>query len=204
MKPGRAGKAIPMAFTLPTVPRPAGGPLCSFLAMGDWGFDPWEGGDVLIKNLAANMAAWAAAEGGTRPDFILALGDNFYDSGVSSVECVTRLAPPESIQYPFRRVLYSDPAFKERWADIFIEPHVELRVPWCIILGNHDLCDNPQAQVRDVQFLRSAFATSTASLLRSTTLAWIHTISGACLRGRTVSRAAASPFSGLTRVRARR
>ena len=48
---------IPMAFTLPTVPRPADGPLCRFLAMGDWGFDPSEGGAVLIKNLAANMAA---------------------------------------------------------------------------------------------------------------------------------------------------
>jgi O-acetyl-ADP-ribose deacetylase len=111
------------AFNLPAASRGDGGPLCSFLAIGDWGdLDP-----RLPRRLAANMAAWSGAQSGPPPDFILALGDNFYSSGVGSVD---------------------DPSFKLRWADVFTNPYPRLHVPWCVILGNHDCMWNPQAQVR--------------------------------------------------------
>lgn len=77
---------IRVAFDLPTAAGrgTASGQLCRFLAIGDWGaHDPSS-----TRHLAANMAAWVRAEGA--PDFVLALGDNFYPSGVTSVRCVLR------------------------------------------------------------------------------------------------------------------
>jgi O-acetyl-ADP-ribose deacetylase len=111
------------AFDLPAAPRGDDGPLCSFLAIGDWGVND----SRVPQRLAANMAAWCASKGGPPPDFILALGDNFYPSGVSSV---------------------FDPAFTKRWADVFPRAFPCLAVPWCIILGNHDYGLDPDAQVR--------------------------------------------------------
>ena len=77
---------IRVAFDLPTAAGrgAASGHLCRFLAIGDWGaHDPSS-----TRHLAANLAAWVRAEGA--PDFVLALGDNFYPSGVTSVRCVLR------------------------------------------------------------------------------------------------------------------
>jgi O-acetyl-ADP-ribose deacetylase (regulator of RNase III) len=110
------------AFTLPAAMRGDTGPLCSFLAIGDWGDMDMR----LTSRLAANMSAWSTAQSGPPPDFILALGDNFYSSGVSSVD---------------------DSAFEKRWAQVFVEPYERLQVPWCVILGNHDHMGSPTAQV---------------------------------------------------------
>ena len=59
------------------------------------------------------------------PDFILGLGDNFYPCGVQST---------------------SDIAFKTTWADVFLI-HKNLRVPWKMVLGNHDYEGAFQAQI---------------------------------------------------------
>jgi len=59
------------------------------------------------------------------PRFILALGDNFYPSGVSSTK---------------------DPAWKTIWEKPFLQ-YPALKVPWRIVLGNHDYMTNPDAQI---------------------------------------------------------
>ena len=83
-----AASGIPFAFNIPSSSSSIdGGPLCRFLSIADWGDSEIE----LTQNLAANMAAWISAQGTLgRPDFIAAVGDNFYPSGVSSVRCVER------------------------------------------------------------------------------------------------------------------
>jgi acid phosphatase len=55
---------------------------------------------------------------------VLALGDNFYQSGVASVD---------------------DPLWKSVYEDVYTHP--ALNVPWHVALGNHDYRGNPQAQV---------------------------------------------------------
>mmetsp|Transcript_14471 Transcript_14471/g.15147 ORF Transcript_14471/g.15147 Transcript_14471/m.15147 type:complete len:296 (-) Transcript_14471:98-985(-) len=60
------------------------------------------------------------------PNFILGLGDNFYPSGVDSID---------------------DRQFQTSWENIFLK-HNKLRVPWHIILGNHDYMGIPEAQIK--------------------------------------------------------
>ena len=69
------------------------------------------------------MDTWAKTH--SRPDMVLGLGDNFYKLGVSHV---------------------SDPQFKRCWSDVFLK-YESLRVPWRMILGNHDYMGIPQAQI---------------------------------------------------------
>lgn len=92
--------------------------LC-FFAIGDFGHSC-----PATKALAEAMNKYAEDTNRT-PDFILGLGDNFYPEGVSSVD---------------------DPLFQEAWQDVFL-PHQRLRVPWKLVLGNHDYMGNPQAQI---------------------------------------------------------
>ena len=73
----------------------------SFLSIGDWG-------DSAAKEVSPAMGKFS-------PDFVLALGDNFYDDGVSGVE---------------------DPQFKDKFEDTFTAP--SLQVPWYVCAGNHD------------------------------------------------------------------
>ena len=56
--------------------------------------------------------------------FVLALGDNFYFRGVSSID---------------------DPLFEEVWEKQFSAP--SLLTPWYAILGNHDHYGSPEAQI---------------------------------------------------------
>jgi tartrate-resistant acid phosphatase type 5 len=67
-----------------------------------------------------------ATEFSCPPDFICGLGDNFYPHGVESVY---------------------DEQFQTIWRDTFIAPFPALRVPWRMVLGNHDYMWNPFAQI---------------------------------------------------------
>jgi len=91
-------------------------PYC-FFAVGDWGKN-----SEAVQHLADRMAKCAQR---MQPQMILALGDNFYPGGVTSVQ---------------------DPLFKTVWEDIFL-CHEELRVPWKVCLGNHDYYGCPEAQI---------------------------------------------------------
>lgn len=88
----------------------------SFVMIGDWG----RGTDAQHR-VAAEMGRAAAA---TNARFVLALGDNFYEQGVESVD---------------------DPLWKSMFEDVYTHP--ALQVPWHVVLGNHDYYGNPQAQV---------------------------------------------------------
>jgi len=77
-----------------------------FIAMGDAG----EGNDGQY-NVAAAIEAVCADKGGC--EFVLYLGDNFYDDGVSSVE---------------------DDQFQSK----FEQPYADLSMPFYVIMGNHD------------------------------------------------------------------
>ncbi|MEO6001593.1 MAG: tartrate-resistant acid phosphatase type 5 family protein [Opitutus sp.] len=89
----------------------------SFIAMGDWGR---EGKDHQTE-VAQQMAVTGAA---IDSQFVLALGDNFYDNGVQSVD---------------------DPQWKTSFESIYTAP--VLQRPWYVALGNHDYRTNVQAQI---------------------------------------------------------
>jgi hypothetical protein len=93
------------------------GGVVRWLAIGDWGLPL-----PTLSTLAMSMAAWSKK---FRPDFIISAGDNFYRDGISSVH---------------------DPLVKKLWVDVFMA-HSELQVPWKVVLGNHDLSGNWQAQI---------------------------------------------------------
>lgn len=90
----------------------------NFLVIGDGG-EPNED----LKMVAAAMNRIAER---LNPQFIIALGDNIYENGVSSPD---------------------DPRFLTQWANVFLDPYPALRIPWRMTLGNHDYYDNPMAQV---------------------------------------------------------
>jgi len=72
-----------------------------FLSIGDWG-------DKGAHNIAGYMGKY-------KPEWILAIGDNFYSKGVSGVD---------------------DPQFKDKFENTFTAP--SLNVPWYVVSGNHD------------------------------------------------------------------
>jgi 3',5'-cyclic AMP phosphodiesterase CpdA len=72
-----------------------------FLSIGDWG-------DSGAHKIAGYM-------GDYNPEWILAIGDNFYDSGVSGVD---------------------DKQFKDKFEDTFTAK--SLQCPWYVVAGNHD------------------------------------------------------------------
>ncbi len=89
-----------------------------FLALGDWGRN---GADHQLQ-VAKQLGNWATENPN---DFIVALGDNFYPSGVTSEH-------DPLWHYSFENI-YTD--FKLQW-------------DWYPILGNHDYKSDPDAQVR--------------------------------------------------------
>ena len=89
----------------------------AFIAIGDWG----RRGEPHQRTVAAQMGLIAQEKGSA---FTLALGDNFYSSGVASV---------------------SDAHWKESFEDVYSAPSLQTR--WYPILGNHDYRGNPQAQI---------------------------------------------------------
>lgn len=88
-----------------------------FLIFGDWG----RRGQRDQLNVAAQMGVAAAA---LKVPFVVSLGDNFYDYGITSMD---------------------DPQWKESFENVYTAP--SLQVPWNSILGNHDYCGNCQAQI---------------------------------------------------------
>ena len=96
----------------------------SFLAIGDWGgtsdTDPTAPGEVDNNK---GMGAVAQTLGNT--EFVLALGDNFYSSGIHGDDHCSR--------------------FHSTFEDVFNHP--KLQVPWYVVAGNHDHEGNVTAQI---------------------------------------------------------
>ncbi len=89
----------------------------NFLVMGDWG----RVGEDHQKPVAIQMGKTAAQ---LKAEFIIAVGDNFYPSGVISE---------------------FDPLFRYSFEDIYTA--FSLQWDWYVVLGNHDYKSNPDAQV---------------------------------------------------------
>jgi tartrate-resistant acid phosphatase type 5 len=112
---GSAG--IAAAMPLSRAWADAGGASLNFLAVGDWG----RHGQDRQREVALRMGE-SADQLDAR--FIISVGDNFYDNGVTSID---------------------DPAWKTSFEDVYTEP--SLQVPWYVALGNHDYRGNVQAQL---------------------------------------------------------
>ena len=108
-----AGLLVSAALAQP--PAPDGS--VRFLAFGDWGRD----GGSFQKPVAEQMGRTAAAD---RSQFVVALGDNFYEDGVPDVKAAQ---------------------WKTSFEAIYTAP--SLQIPWYVALGNHDYHGNAQAQV---------------------------------------------------------
>jgi acid phosphatase len=93
----------------------------TFLSTGDWGMD----GEHFQSQVAHSMGAWAERIGSR---FVVAVGDNFYDSGVQSV---------------------TDPHWKNSFEDVYAAK--SLQTPWYAVLGNHDYGGAPEAQIAYTQ-----------------------------------------------------
>ncbi len=89
----------------------------NFLVLGDWGRQ----GELDQREVAAQMGI-AAQNIGAR--FVISVGDNFYEDGVTSV---------------------NDDHWHRSFEDVYEDR--SLQVPWNVILGNHDYHINPQAQL---------------------------------------------------------
>jgi tartrate-resistant acid phosphatase type 5 len=89
----------------------------TFFSIGDWG----EVNSDQAK-VAGQMSAWAQK---TIPQFIISVGDNFYDDGVSGVD---------------------DPQWKTTFEGVFDSTPLK-PVPWFAVLGNHDYHQSPEAQI---------------------------------------------------------
>jgi hypothetical protein len=88
-----------------------------FLAIGDFGT-----GDAKQKAVAQAMAAQSSRQ---PVEFVLLLGDNFYENGVAAVD---------------------DRQFTAKFENIYHQP--SLQIPFYAVLGNHDYRGNPEAQVQ--------------------------------------------------------
>ncbi|CDQ85267.1 unnamed protein product [Oncorhynchus mykiss] len=93
-----------------------------FLALGDWGGVPYPPYITPVEKATAWEMGKIAEQMGA--DFVLALGDNFYYSGVNS-------ADSPRFQDTFERVYTAD----------------SLNIPWYILAGNHDHAGNVKAQI---------------------------------------------------------
>ncbi|UIJ46285.1 tartrate-resistant acid phosphatase type 5 family protein [Sphingomonas cannabina] len=95
----------------------AGGPSMTFLVLGDWGRFG-RGNQRVVADRMAETAMEIGAE------FVLTVGDNFYENGVTGVD---------------------DPHWQGSFEDIYHA--TSLQVPWYASLGNHDYRGNEQAQI---------------------------------------------------------
>ena len=98
-------------------------PSLKFLVIGDWG-GQGSGEPATPKQIdnARGMAAFGEKMGGL--DFVMSVGDNFYQQGVRDV---------------------SDKRFKTSFEDVYDQK--ELQCPWYQLAGNHDHRGNVTAQL---------------------------------------------------------
>jgi acid phosphatase len=89
----------------------------NFVVFGDWGRE----GQPEQREVAAQMGTAAAAIGA---QFVISVGDNFYEHGVKSVD---------------------DPQWQASFEAIYTAP--SLQVPWHVVLGNHDYHGDCDAQI---------------------------------------------------------
>jgi len=89
----------------------------NFAVIGDWGRKGRP--DQMAVSTQMGVACQSAAA-----SFVISLGDNFYEVGVTSP---------------------TDPQFDESYENVYTAD--SLKVPWYVILGNHDYCGNCDAQL---------------------------------------------------------
>jgi len=89
-----------------------------FITFADWG------GESYAPFTTQSQLAVAQAMAATSPEFVLAVGDNFYNDGVSSS---------------------SSQRFQSTFEDVYTG--TSLQVPWYVVAGNHDYKGNVDAQV---------------------------------------------------------
>jgi acid phosphatase len=89
----------------------------NFVVFGDWG----RNGEQDQRDVATQMAV-AAKDMDAK--FVISVGDNFYENGVSSVD---------------------DPQWQTSFEKVYSAP--SLQVPWQVVLGNHDYHGNCDAQI---------------------------------------------------------
>lgn len=107
------GSLLPRSLFAADAPR--GG--LNFLILGDWG----RNGEPDQAAVAAQMGIAAQA---MNAKFVIAVGDNFYEDGVSSA---------------------TDPQWQSSFENVYTAP--SLQVPWWVALGNHDYHGNCDAQI---------------------------------------------------------
>lgn len=111
-----AGSLLPSRMLSAEPPTtPAAG--LKFLVFGDWGRQ----GETDQTEVAAQMAITAKA---LPARFVISVGDNFYEDGVTDVQ---------------------DPQWQTSFEKVYADP--ALQVPWHVILGNHDYRGNCEAQI---------------------------------------------------------
>lgn len=87
-----------------------------FYSIGDWG--GFTRTQLYNMKLIAHQLNKSVTENKRFPQFVVTLGDNFYNKGVTS--------------------LY-DPQWNSSWHDIFIKPYPNMdNIEWMALLGNHD------------------------------------------------------------------
>ena len=96
-----------------------------FFSMGDWG-GASDTAPTTTSELSNGHGMDAAAGQLGKPRFVMAVGDNFYGSGIQGSEF--------------------SPRFKSTFEDAF--PEAALQVPWYVIAGNHDHLGNVTAQIK--------------------------------------------------------
>lgn len=89
----------------------------NFAVIGDWGRQGHEGQTEVAAQMARACKDFSAS-------FVISLGDNFYENGVSSVD-------DSHWQESFEKVYSAD----------------SLQVPWYVILGNHDYRGSCDVQI---------------------------------------------------------
>lgn len=97
---------------------PADTPL-KFFVIGDWGHM----GSPNQTVVAHQMNTWAKS---SEPRFIISTGDNFYDTGVASTE---------------------DPHWEKSFEQVYNGDQLA-KLPWYVVLGNHDHLGNPASEIQ--------------------------------------------------------
>jgi hypothetical protein len=88
------------------------------------------GNEVFYQYALAKSMGNYSRETDPRPSFVLALGDNFYNDGVSSK---------------------NDSMWNELWKDVYFKEYPELYIPWYPVFGNHDYGGGSSAVVAQLE-----------------------------------------------------